>query len=147
MPEKKPSRFGHQNPKLVVWVEAEKSSPRGESLLCWHLKRLSLTLQAVAVDYDVNSPKGGVPSSGIVSLVCGKNIVKALTGVSFVKYKYMKVMGRPIWLSQGFEFGLVNASENYEISRVMFLAAQQAGLEPKIDFSVEQFQHFIKKLK
>ena len=112
-------RFGHANPKMIIWIESEKSSTRGEALICWHLQRLSLTTQEVAVDYDCNAPTC-LPRE-IVHVVAGKNICKSMTDASFVKYKYMKLVGRNIYISQGFEYGLVAPAENYEINRILFL--------------------------
>lgn len=133
-------RFGHPNPKLIIWIESAKASPRGESLLYWHLKRLSLETQAVAVDYDCNAPKQ-LPREQ-THVIAGKTICKPLTDASFVKYKHMKLLGRPIWLSHGFEYGLVTPAINYEINRLLYLAAQAAGLKPVDNMSVPMFPHF-----
>lgn len=133
-------RIGHPEPKLIIWIESEKSSPRGEALIHWHLKRLSLQTQEIAVDYDCNAPKT-LPFD-ITHIVSGKNICKPMTGAPFVKYKYVKLLGRPIWISHSFEYGLVDAAENYCINRLLFVAASSAGLSPLVDLTVPMYQHF-----
>lgn len=138
-------RFGHDNPKMVIWLHAEKSSPRGEALAYWHLKRLSLATQSVAFDYDVNAPK--YFDRETTHVVCGKKVCKVLTGAVFDKTKYTKLLGRNIWICHGFEYGLVDAAENYCINRLLFLASQAAGLEPEVDLTVPMYQHFVFKLK
>jgi len=135
-------RWGHPNPKLVLYVQYEKSSPRGEALIVWHLQRLKLVEQEIAVDYDVNY---AFPDGGETQLVCGKTICKPCTGATFAKCNYTKLVGRNIFISHSFEFGLMGASENYEINRILYLAAKHAKLAPEVDLTVPLFQHFTEK--
>ena len=135
-------RWGHPSPKLVLYVEFQKASPRGEALIVWHLKRLSLIEQAVAVDYDCNY---AFPDGGETQLICGKTICKPCTGASFAKCNYTKLMGRNIWIGHSFEYALMGAAENYEINRILYLAAIHAKLTPVVDTTVPLFEHFSDK--
>lgn len=137
------TRFGHPNPKLIIWIESAKASPRGESLLYWHLQRLSLETQEVAVDYDCNAPKQ-LPRD-VTHIIAGKTICKQMTDASFVKYKYCKLLGRPIWLIHSFEYNLVSAAISYEINRTIYLAAESAGLLPKVNLQIPIYEHFLQR--
>lgn len=151
--KEKNKRFGHPEPKLIIWLEAEQivkgkrsgSSPRGEALAYWHLRRLSLNTQEVAFDYDVNAPKYFPREQ--THVICGKGICKKLTGETFDKHKYIKLLGREIWICHSFEYMLVNAGDNYEANRLLYLAAQSCGLSPLVDLTVEMYQHFAVKLR
>lgn len=137
-------RYGHPKPKLVIWVP-DDISPRAESLLVWHLKRLSLVEQEVAVDYACNYVKPVGEHYGLTYVIAGKDLCKPLTSYTFAKVKYMKLIGQKIWISHGFGYGLVDAGENQAINRLLYLAAECAGTPPIVDLTVPLFQHFIQK--
>lgn len=147
-----PKVIGHENPKLRIYLEWNPdkkkvyNNKRIFDYLVWHLRRLSLAKQEVAIDWDVNYHFYKGETSILMGEKCSKNCVGHLYKPGFFKrYKYDRLPLSKRFISASPMAALVSAGEAYRISRMLYLAAEFAGLKPKIDLTVPMFTDYIER--
>lgn len=159
--------WGNPNAKLVVLFDAPGSA-LAEKLFIWITKWLSLSGNDIWVDYLVKcelppgKPKKATMKTAYQAcwnhhvrqeVFDAKEVVVAGNwGAQFVAETTMKEMhGRKdpvtgVWVIYAFNFLLFNPGECVDAWRVLFKAAEGAGLKPKMNLDVEPFRFPSKKI-
>lgn len=158
--------FGNPDAKLVVLMD-DPGHVQSEKLLIWMFKKLGLTGNDVWVDYTFKCqiPKG-LKKNVLRHCyeICWSShprkealedralVIAGNYGADFVLQQKMKEMnGRKdeetgAWIIYSFSYALMNPAICVDIWRVLFKAAQEAGLEPRMVIDVEPFRFPSKKL-
>lgn len=162
-------RKGWGNPAapLVILLDAP-GDIQGEKLLIWIMYRLSLTAEDVYVDYLVKCPlpKGKSKKADILAYykICwtshprtevleNKSLVVAGNwGAQFLCDKTMKELhgkcdpDTGVWVAYGFSYLLMNPAECVDAWRVIYKAAEECGLKPKMNLNTPAFRFPTRKL-
>lgn len=161
--------WGNPKAKLVIVLDAP-GDVMAERLLIWILRKLSLTDKDVWIDYLFKCPlpekrvKGQAKEllsyykicwnkykrneilNNHTLLLCGNNSVSFLT-----EQKMKEVHGRKAetdaWCVYSFNYLLMNPAECVNTWRVIFCAAVEAGLSPKMKMNEPMFRFPSKKLR
>lgn len=159
--------WGNPKAKLVILLDAPGDT-LAEKLVIWLLKRMSLTGNDVWIDYIFKCPlPDDKPKKEALKAAyqqCWNHVVrneafdaKGLVvagnwGVQFVLQGDMKNMhGKKdketgTWVCYSFLYALMSPGECVEISQVIWKAAEEAGLSPKVNLDVEPFRFPSKRL-
>lgn len=158
------SGWGNPNAKLVVLLDCP-GDLLAEKLFIWITKRLNLTGQDIWVDYtfkcpipkgtkkkelleyhpvcwDENGQRNLDKTKTIVH--CG-NITADLEGHKKMKDCHGKKVDG-IWYIYSFKYLLMNPSECVESWRVLYKAAEEAGLKPKMVVDIPPFRFPTRKM-
>lgn len=157
------SGWGNPNAKLVVLLDCP-GDLLAEKLFIWITKRLNLTGQDIWVDYTLKCPipkaikkkqlgecfdicnnlHGSNYFYNRVGVICG-NISADLPH----RKKMKEVHGKKVdgnWYIYSFKYLLMNPAECVESWRVLFKAAEEVGLKPKMIVDVEPFRFPTRKM-
>ncbi len=159
--------WGNREAKLVILLD-EPGHLLAEKLLIWLLRRMSLTAKDVWIDYvfKCSLPEGKSKKANLLPLyqTCWNHIIrqealdaKSLViagnwGAEFVLQGKMKILhgkkepGTEAWVCYSMMYALMAPGECVEISQVIWTAAVECGLTPKVDLTVEPFRFPSKKL-
>lgn len=155
--------WGNPNAKLVVLLDCP-GDLLAEKLFIWITKRLNLTGQDIWVDYTLKCPiPKGIKKKELSKCytTCfiknwkkwkqGATVVSSGNiGTDIVDNKKMKeVHGKKvdgIWYIYSFKYLLMNPSECVESWRVLFKAAEEAGLKPEMVVDVPPFRFPTRKM-
>lgn len=159
--------WGNPDAKLVILLDSP-GDDLAEKLLIWILRRLSLTSEDVWIDYLVKCHITDKKPKKDFILSCyktcwnhvirnevfnaGSVVVAGNWGVKALTEKDMKVLhGKKdeeseIWCCYSFKYLLMNPAECVDNWRVLYKAAEEAGLHPKMDTTVEPFKFPSRKL-
>lgn len=154
------SGWGNPDAKLVILLD-NPGDILAEKLLVWILERLSLTADDVWVDYTVKCPipKGLKKKELLVCYnICGTShprkelyiaksvVIAGKWGTDFVidgKLKELhgtKDAESEVWCCYSFMYLLMNPAECVDTWRVIYKAAEEAGLHPKMKVDVKPFR-------
>lgn len=160
------SGWGNPDAKLVILLDCP-GDILAEKLLVWILERLSLTGDDVWVDYTVKCPipKGTKKKPlSVCHKICWTShprtqalnaksmVIAGKWGTDFVidrKLKEihgMKDAETEVWCCYSFMYLLMNPAECVDTWRVLFKAAEEAGLKPAMKIDVKPFRFPSKKL-
>lgn len=159
--------WGNRNAKLVILMD-DPGDSRAEKLLIWLLMRMSLGGNDAWIDYVFKCalPRGKPKKADLLPAyqTCWNHIIRneALNakglvvagnwGAKFVLKLDMKnAHGKKdpdteAWVCYSMEYALMAPGECVEISQVIWRAAEEAGLKPKMNLNVPPFQFPSKKL-
>lgn len=160
--------WGNPNARLIILLDCPGET-LAEKLLVWIMYRLSLTAQDVYVDYVFKCmlPHGKPKKASLLlphkicwtayprkQVMSEKNVVVIAGnwGCKLIVGKEMKVMhGKrdpetEAWVIYSFKAQLFNPAECVDSWRVIFKAAEEVGLHPKMNLNVEPFHFPSKKL-
>lgn len=159
--------WGNPNAKLVIMLDAPGDA-LAEKLLIWIMYRLTLTADDVWIDYtfkcqlpyhkpkkaDLLSPykicwnhvirKEALEATSLV--VCGNWGCKFILGLDMKNIHGRKDPETEAWVIYSFKYLLLNPAECVDAWRVIFRAAEEAGLHPVMNTDVEPFHFPSKKL-
>lgn len=158
--------WGNPNALLAILLDCPGNA-LAEKLLIWILRRLSLTSNDVWIDYFVKCP---LPKKALKALVlesyktCWNHIIRhevmnaqavvvtgnwgcdLLTSAKMKDLHGRKCPETNIWVCYSFKYLLMNPSECVDNSRVIYKAAEEVGLSPKIEIDVPAFKFPPRKL-
>lgn len=157
------SGWGNPNAKLVVLLDCP-GDLLAEKLFIWITKRLNLTGNDIWVDYILKCPipKGTKKKellecyitckakhsrywgNGQTFVYCGNHTTDLIGKKKMKEVHGKKVDG--IWYMYSFKYLLINPAECVESWRVLFKAAEEAGLKPKMIVDVEPFRFPTRKM-
>lgn len=158
--------WGNPKAKLVIMLDSP-GDHLAEKLLIWIMRKLGLGSDDVWVDYLVKCPiPKGVKKDKLVSaqaacwtqhhrkeLLGAKSLVIAGSwGSKLVLHRQMKdIHGRKdketeAWVVYSFKYLLMNPAECVDTWRVIYKAAEEAGLKPRMIIDVEAFKFPSRKL-
>jgi uracil-DNA glycosylase len=159
--------WGNPQAKLVILLDWP-GDHFAEKLLIWILQRLSLTEKDVWIDYvfkcqvTLQKPKKAWLLESYKT--CWNHIIRQEVfnassvvvagnwGCEFVVEGKMKDKHgskdekREVWVCYSFKYLLMNPAECVDNWRVLFKAAEEAGLKPEMNLSVPAFDFPAKKL-
>lgn len=152
--------FGNPDAPLVIVLD-EPGNLQGEKLLIWLTKRLGLTGNDIWVDYLLRCPlldgdkKKNIhqryricwtshPRTRIenakVLVIAGNWAADFLIDAKMKEWNGKKHPESGAWVIYGFPYLLMNPATCVDSWRVLFKAAEEAGLKPKMVIDVEPFK-------
>lgn len=160
--------WGNPNAPLYIVLDAPGDT-NAEKLLIWMLMKLSLNEQHVFIDYTFRCPlprhrKMKVEEGREFYTICwtqhprtellaAKSIVICGSwGAKLIANRVMaQAHGRkdPVtesWINYGFSYLLMNPAECVDMWRIIFKAAEEAGLHPVMNMDVPKFVFPTRKL-
>lgn len=158
------SGWGNPDAKLVIVMDST-GDQMAEKLLIWILRKLSLGAEDVWVDYTFKCPAKKAKKAELLDChkicwsvyprneIINNNSIVLSGGwsASFVGGKVLKnVNGRKdeegIWYVYSFNYLLMNPAECLRTWRVIYKAAEEAGLKPTYCAGLENFKFPSKKV-
>lgn len=158
--------WGNPEAKLVVMLDAPGDA-LAEKLLVWIFRKLSLTSEDVWVDYLSRCAIPKKPAKKLMKhaydkcwtafprlavtncealVVCGQWCNELLIGGKMKNQVGRKNEETGIWAAYSMKYLLMNPAECVVTWRVIFKAAEEAGLSPKMNMSEPMFDFPPKKL-
>lgn len=160
--------WGNPDAKLVILLDAP-GDILAEKLLVWLLMRLSLTSEDIWVDYLVKCelteskpkkadvllayktcwqhiPRTQVTTTDNVVVICGNWGSKLVAGQEMKNIHGRKDEETGAWICYSFNYLLMQPSVCLETSRVLWKAAEEAGLHPMTNTKLEMFKFPTKKM-
>lgn len=156
--------WGNPNARLIIYLECP-GSYQAEKLLIWMIWKLSLTENDVYIDYMVKCPtrkedkkkelreytdicwskhsRNGVG----VNVLSGNETAEFLGKAKIKEWNGRKHPETGNWIVYSFDYLLMKSAECVSSWRVLFKAAEEAGLKPKMNKDLEVFKFPTKKLK
>lgn len=151
--------FGNPNAPLVIVLD-EPGNVLAEKLLIWLAKRLGLDGNDIWVEYlfrcpildgdkkrnlqkrkDIcwtSHPRTRIENAKSL-ILCGNYAADFLSGAKMAEWHEKKHPMTEAWIMYGMTYLLMNPAECLNNSRVMFKAAEEAGLKPQMVIDVEPF--------
>lgn len=151
--------FGNPDAPLIIVLD-EPGNLQGEKLLVWLTRRLNLTGNDIWVDYLFRCPildgdkKKNLQSRHRICwtshprpqienakslILAGNWAVDFLIGAKMKEWNGKKHIESGAWVMYSFQYLLMNPAECVNNWRVMFKAAEEAGLSPSMVINVEPF--------
>lgn len=152
--------FGNPDAKLVIVLD-EPGNLQGEKLLIWLARKCGLTGNDIWVDYlfrcpilDGDKKKNLLKRQQIcwtshprlrinkakVVILAGNWTVNFLAGIKMKDWHGRWHKETETWIIYSFDAILMKPAECVDAWRVMFKAAEQAGLKPKMILDMEKFK-------
>jgi len=156
--------WGNPAAKLVIVLD-DPGNALAEKLLIWILYKLSLSSEDVWIDYTLKCPVGNhkkadlrayyslcwtaQPRDEIINnqslVVCGALSSSLVGGKNLTKVQGTRDENG-VWYVYSFKFLLMNPAACLSTWRVIYKAAEEAGLKPVYNFKVENFKFPSKKV-
>lgn len=149
--------FGNPDAPMAIVIDCPGDT-LAEKLLMWLVYKLSLTGNDVWVEYTFKCPvlkQKKKELQGCHSTCweayprslehCKSIVIAGSWSSSFVGGRQLKDMhgkkdpNSELWFVYSFKYLLMNPAECLDTSRVMFRAAEEAGLQPKYNSSIANF--------
>jgi len=158
--------WGNPNAPLVVYMDCP-GSPLAEKLLIWLFEKCGLSGNDVYVDYLVKCPlpKGRTRKALVeeykskcwtvhpriditkkVGILAGNYSAELLADVKMKDWNGRYDKESECWIIYSFAYLLMNPGECVRSWRVIFKAAEQAGLKPKMVMDIPMFKFPSKKI-
>lgn len=170
---------GSSNPKMVIYLDHphdddDRKGRIGESdgtrLLLWMLKRMSVSLDDVSIEFALKcrKPKNQLtkkperleairqcknnliaikPKVIVVmgSIACegfmGGQLLKNLEGAYWNTFGTMKETAPHTYVTYSPAYAIKTPSETVRIYRILFMSAKEAGLSPKFNSTIKSFNY------
>lgn len=159
--------WGNPLAKLIIVLDCP-GNLLAEKLLIWIMKRLSLTGEDVWVDYLFRCP---IPKSlkkkelqvchricwtshpklwgdreNTTVIVMGNHSADFLVNAKMKEWHGRKEPDSQVWVAYSLLYLLMNPSECLDTARILYKAAEEAGLKPKMIVECEPFRFPSKKM-
>lgn len=159
--------WGNPNARLVVLLDCP-GDVLAERLLVWIFKRLSLDVNDAWVDYAfkcpivkglkkaelkpcfgvcwTSHPRPEVMREDTVLVVAGSWGADFLVNAKMKQWHGRYHTDTEVWITYSLKYLLMNPAECVDLWRVLYKAAEEAGLKPKMKVDVEPFRFPSKKM-
>jgi len=157
--------WGNSDAKLVIYLESPGNA-LAEKLLIWILWKLNLSSEDVWIDYLVKCPlpekkakkKDVMEWAGIcfskhkrkkegIFVLSGEWTAAYAANVKLKEWHGRKEPQSGCWILYNFNYLLMNPAECVDAWRVIYKAAEEAGLSPKMIMDVPMFKFPSKKIR
>lgn len=159
--------WGNPDARLIIVLDGS-GNILAEKLLVWILKRLSLTADDVWVDYLfrcpvpkqlkkkellechricwTSHPKAWGDREDTAVVLAGNWAADFLVNAKMKEWHGKKDPDSGVWICYSFLYLLMNPAECVDNWRVLYKAAEEVGLKPKMVVEIEPFRFPSKKL-
>ena len=158
--------WGNPDAPMVVYLDSP-GTPLAEKLLIWLFEKCGLSGDDVLIDYLVRCPlpKGKIKKALIdewankcwtvhprhdvskkVGILAGENIAHFFADAKLKDWNGKWHPASECWIVYSFNYLLMNPSECVRTWRVIYHAAKQAGLKPRMVMDIPMFKFPSKKV-